>query len=524
MKLKDHYDWVVLGDHPAALLSGNLMASLGFSVLILPTQSPFTSRLSRSGQCFDPESNLVPGLVRAASQGAGTGVLARCLGRVGIAVQNGPVFDLSPYAVAELIGTDFRFPVQRDLARLRTGLISEFGANDASVDAWMQRLSLSDQETFDYWKKTLTKPARIARPLVERFFRGTPYALGPASKKHDKVLRPDRFIGEHGSQFLATLLAQGVGLAPGKTMSARDWPSALAWLRSSGRVRGGLTAFRQFLFSNARTLGAMVPAEVVCRKIFIEKGRWVGIQVSQHGRIVSVGGGLLGEGLSEAYRLAHFSQAPTYRKLKPIPEPSAWIMTAAFSVHEEVLPPGASSRIIWSDGSAWPIEIETADPTEYRLGPSKERLIFARVQVPWSAHTLEPAFQRQLFSRLFTQLCQIFPFLEYHVVRVFPDFRKPLVPPPQSDDEVEYRGDASSEFQEAFPFRKLEDIPIQLRVYDGRGIGYRSGVKGLYVASKESAPELGFWGPYVGALRSCVAFARESGLMNEGLRADIWDF
>ena len=62
MRLQDQYDWIVLGNHPAALLGGGLAAQLGQSVLILPFSSSFILNVSSEGQPLDPESNYLLGL------------------------------------------------------------------------------------------------------------------------------------------------------------------------------------------------------------------------------------------------------------------------------------------------------------------------------------------------------------------------------------------------------------------------------------------------------------------------------
>ena len=52
MKVADHYDWVVLGDSPGALLSAGLAARLGYSVLVLPLAPGLKSLTLESGQAI----------------------------------------------------------------------------------------------------------------------------------------------------------------------------------------------------------------------------------------------------------------------------------------------------------------------------------------------------------------------------------------------------------------------------------------------------------------------------------------
>ena len=80
MRLRDHYDWIVLGDHPAALLSAGLAARQGNSVLVLPLGEERMIRSTDAGMMVDLESNYVLGLGRGP---AGPGILLELLHRLG---------------------------------------------------------------------------------------------------------------------------------------------------------------------------------------------------------------------------------------------------------------------------------------------------------------------------------------------------------------------------------------------------------------------------------------------------------
>ena len=75
MKLRDHYDWVVLGDHPGALLERGLAARLGLSVLMLPVFPGKSLSIAEDGRFVDPEPNYLLGIGPGASlQRAALGV------------------------------------------------------------------------------------------------------------------------------------------------------------------------------------------------------------------------------------------------------------------------------------------------------------------------------------------------------------------------------------------------------------------------------------------------------------------
>ena len=66
MRLRDQYDWIVLGDDPGALLSASLVAKLGLSVLVLPLFPVSTLKVTFGDksveEVLDFETNYVLGL------------------------------------------------------------------------------------------------------------------------------------------------------------------------------------------------------------------------------------------------------------------------------------------------------------------------------------------------------------------------------------------------------------------------------------------------------------------------------
>ncbi len=61
-RIESRYDWIVLGDHPSALLCANLVSKLGLSVLSVPFSKRMIPMLSSQGQYLDPDTNIVCGI------------------------------------------------------------------------------------------------------------------------------------------------------------------------------------------------------------------------------------------------------------------------------------------------------------------------------------------------------------------------------------------------------------------------------------------------------------------------------
>ena len=82
LRLRESYDWVVLGDSIGALLSACLAARLGQSVLVLPLSLSRSKGAEGADAAFDSESNSVLGLPGVDLSGRAAGLLGLCLDRL----------------------------------------------------------------------------------------------------------------------------------------------------------------------------------------------------------------------------------------------------------------------------------------------------------------------------------------------------------------------------------------------------------------------------------------------------------
>jgi hypothetical protein len=134
--------------------------------------------------------------------------------------------------------------------------------------------------------------------------------------------------------------------------------------------------------------------------------------------------------------------------------------------------------------------------------------------MPFTQESLSADYQRLVAARMLRQANELLPFLEFHVTRIYPDFRmateskNPLGVAPGKDKDQ----DQESELKEVYGFKSLEEIPDNLIVSSGKGLGSNSGIDGLFVASEESYPDLGSFGPTVAALEGVTELAHRSGI------------
>ena len=121
--------------------------------------------------------------------------------------------------------------------------------------------------------------------------------------------------------------------------------------------------------------------------------------------------------------------------------------------------------------------------------------MYLRTYLPFRQESLGIEYQRIVAARMLRQFVEIAPFSEFHLQRVFPDFR----------------GDGV-ELSEAYGFPSLLLVPENLRRYSGVGVGTDSGIQGMYVVNPEAYPELGTLGATVAAVQAVAALAQQKGL------------
>jgi len=280
-----------------------------------------------------------------------------------------------------------------------------------------------------------------------------------------------------------------------------DFLRVLVLGRTGASFSGGMFAYRELLIRIAKRLGAHVATGLECKRIFVDRGRLTGVQVANRAKVVAAGGAIIGCGLSQLSSLVSSGGRSHWKKLKASPTPLGWRFTVSFLVRKEAIPPGVSSRMIWQEPEAPPIELELTDPDLAVGGRAGQRVLFASTILPFEAESLRPESLRMMAGRLYRQLNQIFPFLDSHLVAVYPEFRE--------------ENAALRELDAVYGFGALSAVPENLRVHGlegAMGVGARSGVEGLFVASGESYPEHGSLGPQVAALEAVSWLAHRAGL------------
>jgi hypothetical protein len=515
VKLRDHYDWVVLGDHPGALLSAGLAARLGLSVLVLPVFPGKTLSISEDGRFVDPESNYLLSLGRVPRF---SGLLSECLGRLGILpAELEQIEGLEP--LPQVLTPDMRLSFGLNDEQLEQALQRELGKELAQKSGLMPALKRAEADYLSFWlqlperltlsadkkKMPVVSPnARIQnlRRRLAKEVSGPEQARWLGSSKSAANLAKD--LGSDGVAELFAGLVFGAGGSPLRDPALDEVLHLLILARTGASFHGGMTAYRDFLQRLAKRLGAHVPPALECKRVFVDQGRFTGVQVANRANVISAGGAVAGCALSQLGGLVSHSGRNWWKRLKTSPKPEGWRFTISFIVQSVAIPPGTSPRMVWQERGAPPIEIEITDAEAVGTASGRrfeQRAVQARTVLPFTSETLEPEYQRKIASRLLRQLTEILPFLESHLVATYPEFR--------------HSAELPGELGEVYGFASLDLIPENLRCFRperGTGVGSRSGIEGLFVASGESFPELGSFGGTVAALEAVSWLAHRAGL------------
>lgn len=532
-KLRDHYDWIVIGDDPGALMSAGLAAKLGLSVLVLPLEAPLIPRVQDKINVLDFESNFLLGL-------GSSGLWMKCLEAVGVEARDRDKI-IGRASEAQILTPAYRLSLHGDRAKLFDEMARELGEPVAHEVGLRQALELADEEISKFWlnhpdrltfkinnqeaanskrfsvsKKTSDDPAQslTLKKLPD-------YLLKYPLKRHKEVHRwisPKNTLGDllakqdPQSEAIRGLFDGVSASLTGSTQAASeddrsfDFLHLLSLAKQGASYVGGMSAFRTMLLKLAEKAGADVSMSTVCQQIFIQNGRFIGVLPLGHGNMIGGGGAILGAPLARAKKAMNLSgSGGLFKRLKAASQPVGWKMTISLSMHVEALPPGISRRMLWQELNSPPLEIEWVSPGEYQQDKSDQALLFVRTVMPYSSESLSFKEQRILAGRALKKAGQLCPFLEFHLRSVFPDFG----PGFNNDGGGEI---SEKEFKSFYSFSAVEDIPSPLLCFAGKGLGAQSGLEGLFLASKESYPELGSLGPLAAAIEGTAWIAHRSGL------------
>jgi hypothetical protein len=485
-RLREYYDWVVVGDDVGALLSAALVARLGLSVLVLGPNSIASPKLSKSGQLWEPESNVLTGL-------GSSGLLTRCLSQLGFSKAEQEQFSLlDPAYAVRTRDTAWVFP--RSLKGLNQEVERE-GAGRWFAWPREEQISMSSVQSLDYWKtlperltlseqKSVNSKAPTPRGGLERA-ESILQLSAPMRASISEWARAHRLppVREEFGDFLRGF-AHAIGATPELTVS--EWWALIALSPSVGTLGGGMTALRKIMLDAAIRNGAHRNDRADLKRIFVTHGRLVGIQVSQLAQPIRVGGAILGAGLGSFLSLLDTSGRNLFGGVRAVSQPSAWSLGFSAKLPARFRSEVDARRWVIAEGGDEPLELEWI---------SEGATLMVRSRMPWNPDSLNEKTVLIRLRRMYERLLMEFPLVHADEITVFPDFL------------------ASSErVREVFPFGELEQIPPNLRCYDQTGVSELTGIEGLFVSSNEVRSEFGFFGKLITGVHATAWAAHRSGV------------
>lgn len=221
--------------------------------------------------------------------------------------------------------------------------------------------------------------------------------------------------------------------------------------------------------------GGTILPDASVEQIFVERKRFVGVQLHGKSHVITVEQGIFSAPLPYLQPLLNIDGRHEMLKLKS--RPLGWHFEIQIQISPDAIPPGLTSRMIYVQKGAPIVDIRHLTREK---APGRFRL---RVTLPFDESSLKRPEQRRIAQRLVRLMSELIPDFSYNVREVIPEIRDP------ERTEVE-------ELPKLYPFETLDHIPLSRLIYGVPGIGWKTPVQGLGIASDEADPSLGEWGPY----------------------------
>ncbi len=503
-RLQENYDWIVLGDSPAALLTAALVARMGLSVLIVAEDAGKKWTVTESGQLIDLEPNFLMGLARMERLG---GVVAECLSRLRQAPSEWNRLE-RPEVLFQAVTPHVRagFSVQHEA--FEREIRREAGAKPQVWLALSEALSITELLTHGFWR-FLPERLTLRDPKTQAFPMEIPESEEALRKRLESLLEKSKpeilewldqrrevsqlFHSEHQREWLQAWLAAILGHEI-ESCTPYHALQLFNMARTAVRVTGGVSAFRQSILRLAVRMGAQcISPEADSGRIFSEDGKILGVQLGTRGSVVRGKG--IAAGRDSGVVRSWMDEQPV-----DLFDPFVGLrVTLALSIHDGGLPQAMQFRTIWKESGAPAIEMERARPEEYGLPGGDYEVLFVRSVMPPESAAWKPEKWRTVLSRMHRQVSEVIPFLRKNEFRRFPDFEASDF----VDQWVRFYG-----LGEPICRRELMRVPLRRE----KRKNPTPGIEGLFVFDGSHQPEWGSLGDFSYALEASAWIAHRSGL------------
>lgn len=362
-KFKDSYDWVVVGKSPSAILAGAILGKLGLSVLFVPG----TDYVDSGPGTYSDDLSNVPVYLLGLGQGELGEKMFKYLGA-------------SPQDLKRWIEPSFSTlrNNRRDRAQWETWkelciwMNSDFG----HVMDWMEHNhtqwnDLSSPKWYGVFPEVeFDAPSSSnLRNVIDQF-------VSVRKKRANEKLKSKSF-GAELQKFNAWTLRPSViqGLKQAMGLFANEptaWdPTALGFLKSGSRIKGGNEKWLQCLHALAKSSGGHVHWDSRLRGIFEEDGDIKGVLLEGRNQIVEVGAMFWGLPTNSAA----LERVLKRKGLVKGSQGKQLVRVAKAKLDSKCVPDFLPKRAIYLYDGA-PLEMEWSDPGEYRDLKAGERYVF----------------------------------------------------------------------------------------------------------------------------------------------------
>ncbi|NDG85773.1 MAG: hypothetical protein EBX52_12155 [Proteobacteria bacterium] len=232
--------------------------------------------------------------------------------------------------------------------------------------------------------------------------------------------------------------------------------------------------------------GAHVAKPGQCKRVFVDRGTLVGVQMGDRSKMISAAAGICGMRSGTLHSLVSEGAGEA-------PRAAGWWFEMRFECEVPAVPAGVTRRMVYVEEGAPTLEILREESGVFRL----------RTILPMEPSTLGRGFQRRLCERMMRVAGRLIPDLEYNVRKMVPDLR--------DAERVE-----GAELPALVPYENLDQIPVARRLCGHPGArGVLAGFSNLHPVNDETLPGLGALGAYRSAVSLFDAFSkkRDPGMM-----------
>lgn len=414
---KPRFDIICAGGGLASYLTGALLSKNGKSVLLIDEETDEGMR-KNEGQLFDPD--FLPFPIRSGFAGP----LESILRELGF----NPEDEFNTYpTVTQVLSPRYRIALSTDRDRSLQEIRREIEGESEQVVDFFNRLYEAGNHAPEFLENVFTlsqsnKPEfhawrRFWGPYYKSIHRNQPLRVNEVLNAH-QVLESSQEC-----EFLGAALLGGLSFAApmnlGFEQVARTLP---VFLQGQSFFRGGYMSLKKRLADVIRACGGVVRTNTHMEALAVENQKIIGVVLDSYEGVCTADSIILFSRIRNLYAtLPERMKDPSVVRAVDRVVPTHWRFTVSVTVDPEVVPIGVTPHMVYVGSSKYPLEEDNFLRIQ-TLG--NEGMILVTALVPYKASCLDYGYLRRLSGKMLQALSTIFPFVEEHIQKIYPDFRE----------------------------------------------------------------------------------------------------